>query len=79
VDIKQQVAQGRGKVIVGDREQFLPQDQVKPCEVRMSLMCNFLRKEALHTVWCRKWPLESQRKWEDHIKTTCRVVSVGCR
>lgn len=53
MDIKQQVAQRRGEVIVGDREQFLPQDQVKPCEAGMSLTCSFVRRQALHTVWCR--------------------------
>jgi len=47
------VAQRRGEVIVGDREQFLPQYQVKPCEAGMNLTCSFLRRQALHTVWCR--------------------------
>jgi len=53
MDIKQQVTQRRGELIVGDREQFLPQDQVKPFEAGMSLTCIFLRRQALHTVWCR--------------------------
>jgi hypothetical protein len=43
VDIKQQVAQGRGEVVGGDREQFSTVDQVKPCEIRMNLTCILLR------------------------------------
>jgi len=79
VDIKQQVAQGRGEVIVGDREHFPPQDQVKPCEVGMRLACSLLRRQAFHTYSlmqkpCRKWPLGSQRKWENHIKMNCREI-----
>lgn len=43
MDIKQQVAQRKGEVVGGEREQFSTLDQVKPCEIRMSLICILLR------------------------------------
>ena len=71
-------------MIVGGREQFLPQDQVKPCEVGMSLTCNFLRRQALHTVWCRNRAESGHLEVEENGKIILRLiverdVRLGCR
>jgi len=69
--------------MVGDREQFHAQDQVKPCEVGMSLTSNFLRRQALHTVWCRNHAESGHLEVKENGKIILRLiverdVRLGC-